>query len=143
MGFLDELREWFSSQNENAMPEDSASAVQAIYGSLALINAAVDSLLRPPTAEEPPPPKADDLVGDIDDSPVLEVDPNARLVLEEKELKPLLQTFQGVTELTIEAKGALADFLAKQGVELDGHELRRLHDRLLKWIEGKIVTERQ
>ena len=27
-------------------------------------------------------------------------------------------------------------FLTKQGVKIEGHDLRRLHDKMLKWIEG-------
>jgi DNA-binding transcriptional regulator/RsmH inhibitor MraZ len=134
--FLGQLQTWLDSQNEVAVPEDAEDAVQKVYGSLTLVCAAVDSLLRPPVAEEPPPPKPDDLVGEIDDLPVLEVDLNARLVLENHELKPLLQTFQGVTELTVHTKKILEDFLAEQNVTIEGHELRRLHDKMLKWIEG-------
>lgn len=134
-GFLDQLSEWFVSQN-TGVPENSEAAVQSIHGALMLVCAAVDSLLNPVAAEAPPPPKPEDLIGSIDDLPVLEVDPTARLVLEATQLKPLLQTFKGVTELTVDAKKALDDFLAKQSVELDPHDRRRLHDKLLKWIEG-------
>lgn len=139
--FLGELQSWFTSQNENAMPEDCETAVQKIHGSLALVNAAVESLLMPVVAEEPPPPKPEDLVGEIDDAPVFEVDLNARLVLEDHQLKPLTQTFQGVTELTTHAKESLEKFLAEQNVTIEGHELRRLHDKLLKWIEGTPLNQ--
>jgi hypothetical protein len=139
--FLGELQTWFTSQNEVATAENSESAVQSVFGSLALVNAAVDSLLKPAMAEEPPPPSPDDLVGEIDDSPVLEMDLNARLVLENHELKPLVQTFQGVTELTSHAKESLETFLAKQNVTIEGHELRRLHDKMLKWIEGTPLNQ--
>jgi len=139
--FLDELQTWFTTQNEDAMPEDCEAAVQMIHGSLALVNAAVENLLMPVVAEEPPPPKPEDLVGEIDDAPVLEVDLNARLVLEDHDLKPLTQTFQGVTELTTHAKESLEKFLAEQNVTIEGHELRRLHDKLLKWIEGTPLNQ--
>jgi hypothetical protein len=139
--FLGELQTWFTSQNENAMPEDCETAVQKIHGSLALVHAAVESLLIPVVAEEPPPPKPEDLVGEIDDAPVLEVDLNARLILEDHELKPLTQTFQGVTELSTHAKESLEKFLAEQNVTIEGHELRRLHDKLLKWIEGTPINQ--
>jgi hypothetical protein len=139
--FLGELQAWFTSQNEDAMPEDCEAAVQTIHGSLALVNAAVENLLLPVVAEEPPPPKPEDLVGEIDDAPVLEVDLNARLMLEDHELKPLTQTFQGVTELSNHAKESLEKFLAEQNVTIEGHELRRLHDKLLKWIEGTPLNQ--
>jgi hypothetical protein len=134
--FLEQLSSWFDSQDDTPMPENCEAAVQHLHGSLALVNAAVESLLSPTVADEPPPPKPEDLLGEIDDSPVLEVDPNARLVLENSELKPLLQTFKGVTELSPAAKSRLGDFLAKQNVSFEGPDLRRLHDKLLKWIEA-------
>ena len=134
--FLSQLRGWFLSQEDGSIPEDSDGAIQSIHGSLALVCAAVDNLLKPVMAPERPPPTADDLIGEIDDSPVLEVDTTARLELEDHELKPLLQSFQGVTELTSEAKEILEEFIANQNIELETHELRRLHDKLLKWIEG-------
>lgn len=110
--------------------------MQEIHGALALVCAAVDSILAPVQPQDAPPPTVDDLIGEIDDSPVLEVDSSARLVLENHELKPLLQTFKGVTELTAYAKKTMDDFLATQKVELEPDEMRRLHDKLLKWIEG-------
>jgi hypothetical protein len=136
LAFLDQLRNWLSSENGSSLPEDCESAIQAIHRSLALVIAAVESLLAPAVADEPTPPKPEDLVGEIDDAPVLEVDVNAKLILEDRELKPLTQTFQGVTELTVNAKEIFEEFLADQNVTIEGHELRRLHDKLLKWIEG-------
>ena len=134
--FLDQLQAWFYSQNDAEFPENSGEAVQSVHAALAHVCAAVDSLLTPVKTPETPPPKDDDLIGEVDDSPVLEVDTTARLLLEDHELKPLTQTFQGVRELTIGAKQTLDEFLAKQNVKIEGHDLRRLQDRMLKWIEG-------
>lgn len=133
--FLGQLREWLSSQDDAMVLEDD-EVVQPIHRALALVCAAVDSLLKPVMAPEPPPPTTENLVREIEDLPIIEVDLNARLVFEDHRLKPLTQTFKGVTELTIGAKKTLEDFLAEQSVELDTHDLRRLHDKLLKWIEG-------
>jgi hypothetical protein len=135
-GFLDQLQAWFSSQNDAEFPQDCDESVQSAHAALAHVCAAVDSLLTPVKTPETPPPKIDDLIGDLDDSPVFEVDTTARLILEDHELKPLTQTFQGVTELTVGAKETLEEFLKEQDVQIEGHELRRLHDRMLKWIEG-------
>jgi hypothetical protein len=134
--FLQQLRKWFATQNDADLPDGGAEAIQGIHGQLALVCAAVDCILGPLQPQEAPPPTVENLIGEIDDSPVLEVDTSARLVLEDRELKPLVQTFKGVTELTVHAKDTMDDFLARQNVELEQHELRRLHDRLLKWIEG-------
>jgi len=134
--FLDQLQVWFSSQKEARFPERGSDAVQSAHSALAHVCAAVDSLLTPVKTPETPPPKIDDLIGEVDDAPVFEVDSSARLVLEDQELKPLLQTFQGVTELTVGAKETLEAFLAKHNIKIEGHDLRRLHDKMFKWIEG-------
>lgn len=134
--FLRQLRHWFVTQHDAEIPEGCAEAVQGIHRALVLVCAAVDGILTPVQAQDAAPPTVDDLIREIDDSPVLDVDTSARLVLEDHQLKPLLQTFNGVTELTAHAKDTMDDFLAKQKVELDPREMRRLHDRLLKWIEG-------
>jgi hypothetical protein len=134
--FFRQLHSWFTSQSEAPIPENVETAVQRLHGSLALVHAAVESLLMPAVADEPPLPRPEDLLREIDDSPILEVDPNARLVLENSELSPLLQDFKGVMELSPAAKGKFEDFLAEQNLGFEGPELRRLHDKLLRWIEG-------
>ena len=93
---------------------------------------------KPPTTEAPEPEAADDpealTSGDL--GPVAEVDADARLILEKTDLRPLLQEFKGVKELTVVTKEQLHSFLAKQGIEFGKNETRRLHDKVLRWIEG-------
>lgn len=134
--FLDQLAEWFSSQTNAEFPEDGDEAVQSVHSALAHVCAAVESLLDSTKTPDSLPPTAEHLVGDVGDLPILEVNPNARLVLEDTELNPLTQNFQGVTELTISTKETLDEFLAEQNVEFEERELRRLHDKMLKWVEG-------
>ena len=134
--FLDQLAEWFSSQTGAEFPDDGSEAVQSVHSALAHVCGAVESLLARMKTPDTLPPTVEDLIGDVDDLPVLEVDPNARLILEDTELKPLVQNFQGVTELTIATKETLDEFLAKQDVKFEDRELRRLHDKMLKWVEG-------
>jgi hypothetical protein len=134
--FLNQLQEWFSSQKNVKFPEGSSETVRSVHGALAHLSAAVESLLTRMKTPGDLPPKVENLIGDIDDLPVLEVDPNARLILEDNELRPLVQKFQGVTELTAEVEEALDEFLAKQNIKFEGRDLRRLHDKMLRWIEG-------
>ncbi len=93
---------------------------------------------KPPTTEAPEPEAADEpealTSGDL--GPVAEVDADARLILEKTDLRPLLQEFKGVRELTVLTKEQLHSFLAKQGIEFGKNETRRLHDKVLRWIEG-------
>lgn len=134
--FLCQLEEWFSSQNDVEFPENSSEAVQSVHSALAHVCAAVEGLLARAKKPGDLPLKVENLIGEVDDLPVLEVDPNARLILEVNKLNPLAQKFQGVTELTIETKETLDEFLAMQNIQIEGRDLRRLHDKMLKWIEG-------
>jgi hypothetical protein len=52
---------------------------------------------------------------------VLAASSEDRLVLENNELKPMLQTFHGETELTPDAKELLDEFLGRHKVELSGY----------------------
>jgi len=93
---------------------------------------------KPPTADAPESEAADEpealTSGDL--GPVAKVDADARLILENTDLRPLLQEFKGVRELTVLTKEQLQSFLAKQGIEFGKNETRRLHDKVLRWIEG-------
>jgi hypothetical protein len=135
--FLNQLLAWFASQKGAEVSPEAEALLRSILGSLALINDSADAMLGPKAPPPPPPPRtAEELASEIDRNPVAEVDPAAQLVLEDKPMMPLLQTFKGVTELTVEAKKALDDFLASQAVEIEKFERRRLQDKLLRWIEG-------
>jgi hypothetical protein len=134
--FLAQLLRWFSSQDVAGMPEGGTGAVQKIHGSLAGVAAAVDSLFPTELDDMSTPVMTGGFGAKISGSTVIEINPNARLVLENDEMRPLLQTFEGVTELTSEAKEILGNFLVEQKIEFEPHELRRFQDKLLKWVEG-------
>jgi hypothetical protein len=139
--FLSQLRQWFSSQDVGAMPRDCNDAVQAIHGSLAQVTAAVDSLQENAFGAPSSPSIAGAPDAEAAAAPLFEIDTNARLILENSELRPLVQSFQGVTELTHEAKEILEEFLVQQKIEFDPHELRRFQDKLLKWIESTPLNQ--
>jgi len=134
--FLSQLRNWFSSQDASGMPEGGSEAVQAIHGSLAQVTAAVDSMRQNPVGIPSSVSKSDVLGGVTPSPPLFEIDPNARLVLENHESRPLVQSFRGMTELTIEAKEILEEFLVQQNIDFEPSELRRFQDKLLRWIEA-------
>ena len=134
--FLDQLEKWFSSQNDIEFPKDSRESVQSVHRALAHVSGAAESLLTQMKTTDTATPRVQDLIGDLDDLPVLEVDINARLILEESELEPLVRKFHGVNELTTLAKETLDEFLATQNVKIEGRDLRRLHDKMLKWLTG-------
>jgi hypothetical protein len=134
--FIDQLRTWFSSHDGATLPEGSDSFVGSLQASLAGAIEAIEQLLGPSsgagaaTGAEPEPLISGDL------GPVAEVDMSARLELDNIASRPLLQIFRGVTELTPEAISMIDRFFAKQGIELEGPEKRRFHDKALKWIKG-------
>jgi len=160
--FMDELRQWFASHGDGGLSPENDDIVQSMQASLAVTSEALQMLLGPAaikttakkvkkvkkvkkeqttTAKELPsapakekPPTADAPESEAADEP--EALTNARLILENTDLRPLLQEFKGVRELTVLTKEQLQSFLAKQGIEFGKNETRRLHDKVLRWIEG-------
>jgi len=163
--FMEQLRCWFASHGDGGLPPESDDIVRSMLASLAITGEALQRLLasaslaktsenessaavaESPAApiqdasatanvpeieasDEPAPPTGSDL------GPVADVDRAARLILEDTKERPLLQKFQGVVELTVEAKEQLDGFLTQQGVELGKYETHRIHDKVLRWIEG-------
>ena len=76
------------------------------------------------------PLTADDL------GPVAEVDVNARLILHDTVKKRLLQEFRGVKELTTETRELVDKFFENQSVSFSDREMRKIYDKVQKWIEG-------
>jgi len=130
--FLDQLRAWFSAHDGATIPEGSDGFIESLQASLAGSIEAVERLLGPAA---PVVPQAEPLIsGDL--GPVAEVDMSARLELDNIASRPLLQISRGVTEFTPEAISMIDRFFAKQGIEMEGPEKRRFHDKALKWIKG-------
>ena len=163
--FMRQLQEWFSSHKNLELPAGSEESIRSIQGFLGGTSDALGLLLESaaletpsdtrstagaegsssvPTIERPyastasqaeatdgPEPLTSDDLG-----PVADVDRDARLILDHTEELPLLQHFQGVSELTVEGKEQLDSFLAEQGVELGEYETHRIHDKVLRWIEA-------
>ena len=163
--FMVQLQQWFSSHKNIKLPAGSEESIRSIQGSLGGTSDALGLLLesaalettsntrstagaaessstltidrpyaatisQPEAADGPEPLTIDDL------GPVADVDRDARLILEHTEVRPLFHSFQGVAELTVEAKEQLDSFLAEQGVELAEYETHRIHDKVLRWIEA-------
>lgn len=130
--FIDQLREWFAAHGGAALPDGSESFVKSLRDSLASTIAAVEGWSGPNVTE----PVPEDPLVTADLGPVAEVDMSARLELDNIASRPLLQVFRGVTELTPDAISMIDRFFAKQGIELEGAERRRMHEKALKWIKG-------
>lgn len=130
--FINQLRGWFSAHDGTPLPDDSDEFVRSLRTSLAGTIAAAEQLCGP----APSSAAAEDPLVTADLGPVAEVDMSARLELDNIASRPLLQIFKGVTELTPDAISKIDRFFATQGIELEGPERRRFHDKVLKWIKG-------
>jgi hypothetical protein len=171
--FIVQLQQWFASHKNINLPAGSEESIRSIQGSLGGTSDALGLLLESavletisttrstvgaaesssaPTIDHPfavnvsQPEAADgpEPLTSVDLGPVADVDRDARLILDHTKELPLLQNFQGVAELTVEAEEQLDSFLAEQGVELGEYETHRIHDKVLRWIEaaptGNVLT---
>jgi len=62
--------------------------------------------------------------------------PGSRLILENTTEQPLLQEFQGNVELTQDAEKRLQTFLSLNDIELNSYELRKLEEKVRRWVEA-------
>jgi hypothetical protein len=139
--YLGQLRRWFEARSGSQLPPGSEGDARSIQRSLA----ATDEALRQLLDEQPPEPepelKEEVVIGPPpltrpDLGNVVEVDPNARLVLDHTWQKSLLQKRGNIMELTPETVKKLDTFFVEQGLELTTHERRRLYEKVQRWIES-------
>ena len=157
--YLDQLRRWFEAHGGKELPSGSEDTTRAIQRSLAVTGDALRLLLNPEARKPDPEPQATvepdpELVDAIepepltrgDLGPVAEVDTEARLILDHTWQKPLLQKFKDMMELTPKTRDMLDAFLKDQGMELNSHEIRRLREKVQRWIEltptGRVLVLR-
>ncbi len=135
--FLNDLGDWFSNHGEAELPENADSYVLAMRESLASACEAIDQLFQPPAqSSQDDSPLPQEPLTSSDLGPVAAVDAKASLILENNFARPLLESFKGVKELSSHTRGQIDDFLAAQSVKFDQAESRRLHDKVLRWIEA-------
>ncbi len=138
--FIDQLHEWFAARADCEVPADCADRLGVIHRSLGMAERSITELMAPPGSRDTgsQPLISSDL------GPVVQVDMRAQLVLEDTSEMPLLQVFQGVTELTPEALEQVDAFLTKQAIELESRERRKLHEKVLRWVqatpEGQVLV---
>lgn len=157
--YLDQLRRWFESHGGTELPSGSEDATRSIQRSLAVTGDALRLLLDPEARKPNPEPQATvesdpEMLEAIepgpltrnDLGPVAEVDTKARLILDHTWQKPLLQKFKDMLELTPKTRDLLDAFLKDQGMELNSHEIRRLREKVQRWIEltpnGRVLVLR-
>ncbi len=139
--YLDQLRRWFLGRSSSQLPSGLEDHAQSIQRSLAATDKALSLLLEGMPLEPEAKPKKAPLSGPPpltrpDLGTVVEVNRDARLILDHTWQKPLLQKRGNITELTPETVKKLDTFFDEQGLELNSHEKRRLYEKVQRWIES-------
>ena len=129
--FLTQLRQWFLRKGDATLPSAGDDRLREMHAASTAARSAAESLLAVAEARR----AASDREA-AEHHEIVEVDRDARLVLEHTESTPLLQEFKGVAELTPGAKAILQEFMAEHELDLGVFEKRRLQDRVLRWIES-------
>lgn len=129
--FLNQLRHWFTRKGDATLAIGGEDRLREIHSALTTTRSAADSLLAVAEARR----AASDREA-TEFAEIVEVDREARLVLEHTDATPLLQEFKGVAELTPKAKEILQQFVDEHELDLGPFEKRRLQDRVLRWIES-------
>jgi len=130
--FMDQLREWFAIHTDSELPAESQEHIESIRASIAATQDAVVQLRGPAAVTE----EIEEQIVSTDLGPVAEVDMKANLIFDASTKFNLTQVFQGVTELTNETKEALDTFLTTQHVKFNEQEMRKLHEKVLRWIRS-------
>ncbi len=139
--YLDQLHRWFEARSGSQLPSGSEDTARSIQRSLA----ATDEALRLLLGEQPDEPKPEPEIEDFnkpaaltrpDLGEVVEVDRDARLVLDHTWQKSLLQKRGNIMELNPKTVKKLDTFFDDQGLELNSHEKRRLYEKVQRWVES-------
>ena len=130
--FMDQLRQWFSLHTESELPSESEEHILSILASIAATQDAIVQLRGSSAVVE----EVDEQIVSSDLGPVADVDMHASLLFDNSTTYDLTQVFKGVTELTNGTKEALDEFLAQQHVTFNDSEMRKLHEKVLRWIRS-------
>jgi hypothetical protein len=148
--FVQQLGDWFMTLPEEQVSARGRELLSAVAGALAGTASAVEQVLAAhgvvvPSLqpEEPPDPAPPD-------PPPATVSPEAvmppartagdenkvRLVLDDTEGTPVLQTFQGVVELTCDTQQALSELLEQGGITYDSYQRHKFERKVLQWVQA-------
>ncbi len=154
--FVEQLDGWFGAHGEGVEGDDGVAATVGLYAALTTIRDAVSEMLDraqraaaaaasapttpAPPGDEPPAVAAPPLVGapepPADLPQPVQVRSTRRLLLADLDERPLLQEFQGSTELTSAAQELLTEFLDEHGISLGGYQRHKLDAAVQRWIEA-------
>jgi hypothetical protein len=139
--YLDQLCRWFEAHSNSQLPPETADSARSIQRSLAATGDALRQLLEERAPEPKPEPEKPaftepEPLTRADLGPVVEVDANARLILDHTWQNSLLQKRGNIMELTPATVKKLDEFFSDQNFELNSHERRRLYEKVQRWVES-------
>jgi hypothetical protein len=149
--FLRDLDAWFAAQETVPSDPKAVAAILEMDAHVAcmieIFNKAVAASTAPPMSESAPHETTE---AEPAATPTLEptvVGPDGvplQLVLDDTDQRPLVQEFQGISELTPECERMADEFLAAWEIELSYYNRKKFLERLLRWIssapEGQVLV---
>lgn len=138
-GWLGELAGWLEGQQDGAVSSVGAVHLAELSADLELLRELTGARATPapppvmPTAASPPPPPRRPQPEELE---AVEVPAGPPLILVNSIEAPLLRETVGQYELSDRARKRLVRFLDCHGIESDGHNLRRLELKIVRWIEA-------
>jgi hypothetical protein len=145
--FLAQQHLWFSANAEYRVSGGGRELLRSIHRYLCTTNLAVQTMLEHNKLQRLGTERRSEPSASLrtssessSDQPVKErtiKDPKyARLELINTIEKPLLISFKGGFELSSDTKGVINQFLARNDIEMNGHQLRKYLDKVVHWIEA-------
>jgi hypothetical protein len=147
--FLDDLDAWFASHGAPPSSDEGIRLLRNMEATLAANLEIIDALMLPAT-----PSKAsastEFAIGDTPaaaagasrpvaappGAPSASGGPPQQLALDDTEEHPMVQSFQGLKELTPECKELVDGFLAAWDLDYSDIHRRKLRERLVRWIDS-------
>lgn len=142
--FLRDLDSWLTAQPGPAKDPDVIAGFQEMEGYLCCIVEVTGNIAGPETSESDVPGTPDDgstLAGEPPDpaNATIAATPDGipqQLVLDDTEKHPMVQEFQGMSELTDECKNLVDGYLEAWEIEYSYYNRKRLLERILRWINS-------
>jgi hypothetical protein len=134
-GFVEQLSDWFVAQSGNHASPTGKALLERIYRSVERTTLSLEALLKHNRLEftplRPPPPPAEPEVTELEQGNV-----DARLILEDSETEPVLQTFRGNVELSYEANQAIDGLLEEAGLKYSPYQHDKFMRKVLQWVQA-------
>ena len=151
--FLRDLDTWLTAQPGPSTDPDAIAALQEMEGFAGcIIGVAVGFAGDLENSEVMSPPALDDDAAQAvepDDTPDDAIAPEhegapQQLALDDTDAHPMVQEFQGLTELTDECTELVDGYLAAWGLDLSYYNRKKLLERILRWVnsapEGHVLV---